>query len=339
MTVARKPSLWASALLISALATTTFAASPAQAADPSQGGAKWCQGVRIRFFVGGDPGDAFASIVYKGAQQAEADFGPKVEYVFSGWQTEKMLAQLRDAIASKPDGIAMMGHAGDDAIMPLAEQAAKAGIIMMYQNVDVPKVRAKFGGGYVGANLYPQGRALGEEAIRLLGLKKGDTALVFGAWGQPGRYIREQGTTDALIEAGMKVITVAGQPAAATDPGLLIPQITGAFGKNPEIKLIVYSGGQTLGAAPTYMKAINKKPGEVFNIGFDTSPAIIDAFDKGYVQLTSDQQPFLQGYVPIQSICLTKKFGFAPMNVDTGAGFVNAQNYKSVADLAKKGLR
>lgn len=339
MTVARKPSFWASALLIGALAATTFAASPAQAADPSQGGAKWCQGVRIRFFVGGDPGDAFASIVYKGAQQAEADFGPKVEYVFSGWQPEKMLAQLRDAIASKPDGIAMMGHAGDDAIMPLAEQAAKAGIIMMYQNVDVPKVRAKFGGGYVGANLYPQGRALGEEAIRTLGLKKGDTALVFGAWGQPGRYIREQGTTDALIEAGMKVITVAGQPAAATDPGLLIPQITGAFGKNPEIKLIVYSGGQTLGAAPTYMRAINKKPGEVFNIGFDTSPAIIDAFDKGFVQLTSDQQPFLQGYVPIQSICLTKKFGFAPMNVDTGAGFVNAQNYKSVADLAKKGLR
>ncbi|PJF46537.1 MAG: sugar ABC transporter substrate-binding protein [Candidatus Thermofonsia Clade 3 bacterium] len=339
MTVARKPSLWASALLIGALAATTFAASPVQAADPSQGGAKWCQGVRIRFFVGGDPGDAFASIVYKGAQQAEADFGPKVEYVFSGWQTEKMLAQLRDAIASKPDGIAMMGHAGDDAIMPLAEQAAKAGIIMMYQNVDVPKVRAKFGGGYVGANLYPQGRALGEEAIRTLGLKKGDTALVFGAWGQPGRYIREQGTTDALIKAGMKVITVAGQPAAATDPGLLIPQITGAFGKNPEIKLIVYSGGQTLGAAPTYMRAINKKPGEVFNIGFDTSPAIIDAFDKGFVQLTSDQQPFLQGYVPIQSICLTKKFGFAPMNVDTGAGFVNAQNYKSVADLAKKGLR
>ncbi|GIV85423.1 MAG: sugar ABC transporter substrate-binding protein [Candidatus Roseilinea sp.] len=339
MTVVRKPALWASALLVGALAATTFAASPAQAADPQQGGAKWCQGVRIRFFVGGDPGDAFASIVYKGAQQAEADLGPKVEYVFSGWQPEKMVSQLRDAIAAKPDGIAMMGHAGDDAIMPLAEQASKAGIIMMYQNVDVPKVRAKFGGGYVGANLYPQGEALGQEAIRTLGLKKGDTALVFGAWGQPGRFIREQGTADALIKAGMKVITVASPPAVATDPGLLIPQITGAFGKNPNIKLIVYAGGQTLGAAPTYMRAINKKPGEVFNIGFDTSPAIIDAFDKGYVQLTSDQQPFLQGYLPIQSICLTKKFGFAPLNVDTGAGFVNAKNYKSVADLAKKGLR
>jgi simple sugar transport system substrate-binding protein len=308
-------------------------------AAPADQGNKWCSGVKIRYFVGGDPGDAFASIVYKGAQAAEADLGPKVEYVFSGWQTEKMLAQLRDAIAVKPDGIAMMGHAGDDAIMPLADKAKQAGIIMMYQNVDVPKVRAKDGGGYIGANLYPQGEALGNEAIRTLGLKAGDTALVFGAWGQPGRYIREQATADALVKAGLKVITVAGNPAAASDPSLLLPNITGAFGKNPDIKLVVYGGGQTLGAAGTYMKAINKKPGEVFNIGFDTSPAIIDAFDKGYVQLTSDQQPFLQGYLPIQSICLTKKYGFGPMNVDTGAGFVNKDNYKNVADLAKQGLR
>jgi len=323
----------------SMLVIATFAITPARAADFGQGTGKWCQGVRIRFFVGGEAGDAFASIVYKGAQQAEADLGPKVEYVFSGWQVERMLAQLRDAIAARPDGIAMMGHPGDDAIMPLAERASKAGIITMYQNVDVPKVRAKFGGGYIGANLYPQGQALGEEAVRLFGLKKGDTALVFGAWGQPGRFVREQGTVDALVKAGLNVITVTAPPATASDPSLLIPSITGAFGRNPGIKLIVYSGGQTLSAAQTYMQAIRKKPGEVFNIGFDTSPAIIDAFDKGFVQLTSDQQPFLQGYLPILSICLTKKFGFAPMNVDTGAGFVNTQNYKSVAELAKRGLR
>jgi simple sugar transport system substrate-binding protein len=328
-------------VMITALAVTASALAPATAAiaAPPQQAGKWCDGVKIRYFVGGEAGDAFASIVYKGAQAAERDLGPKVEYVFSGWQPEKMVAQLRDAVAVKPDGIAMMGHAGDDAIMPLAEQANKAGVIMMYQNVDVPKVRAKHGGGYVGANLYPQGEALGNEAIRTLGLKSGDTALVFGAWGQPGRYIREQGTTDALIQAGMKVITAAATPNLASDPGQLVPMITGAFGKNPNIKLVVYPGGQLLGLAPTYMKAVNKKPGEVANIGFDTSPAIIDAFDKGYVQLTSDQQPFLQGYVPILSICATKKFGFAPMNLDTGAGFINAQNYKAVADLAKQGLR
>ncbi len=74
----------------------------------------------------------------------QADTGATVEYVYSDWDNEKMLAQLRDAVAAKPNGIAMMGHAGDAAIMPLAKAAKKAGILMMFQNVDVPKVRAAY---------------------------------------------------------------------------------------------------------------------------------------------------------------------------------------------------
>jgi len=307
----------------------------AQAATPLQ----WCKSVTIRYFVGGDAGDAFASIVYKGAQAAQADLGPKVDFVFSGWQPEKMVSQLRDAIAAKPDGIAMMGHPGDDAIMPLAQQASQAGILMEYQNVDVPKVRAMYGGGYIGANLDPQGRALAAEALRTLKIGKGDKAIVFGAWGQPGRFIREEGTAKGLEEAGLTVDRIVAPPEASTDPNLLTPLLTAAFLKNPETKLIVYSGGQLLGAAEQYMTAIQKKPGEVYNIGFDTSPAVIDGFKKGYIEITSDQQPFLQGYLPIESLCLSKIYGLAPLSVETGNGFVNADNYQSVADLANKGLR
>ena len=46
------------------------------AAVPAEG--KWCEGVKIRFFAGGEAGDAFASIVYKGAQAAEKDLGPRL---------------------------------------------------------------------------------------------------------------------------------------------------------------------------------------------------------------------------------------------------------------------
>src|SRR5207247_1741941 len=96
---------------------------------------KWCSKVHIRFFVGGAEGDAFGTIVYNGAKQAAADTGAQVDYVFSGWQPEMMIQQLREAIAAKPDGIAMMGHPSDAPILPLAEDASKAGIKMMYQNV------------------------------------------------------------------------------------------------------------------------------------------------------------------------------------------------------------
>jgi simple sugar transport system substrate-binding protein len=299
----------------------------------------WGSGVHIRFFAGGNEGDAFASIVFNGAKQAETDLGPTVDYVFSGWDVGKMTDQLRQAIAAQPEGIAMMGHPGDDALMPLAQQAHDAGILMMYQNVDLPKVRAAYGGGYIGADLTPQGMALGNEAIKSFNLQSGDKAIVFGAWGQPGRFFREEGTAKAFEAAGMVVDRVVAPPEAASDPNLLTPLVTAAYLRNPDSKLICYSGGQNLSSAPSYMGALGKAPGEVINIGYDLSPAIIDAFGAGWVQLTSDQQPFLQGYLPILSLCLSKKYNMTALSYDTGAGFVTPNNYQPVAELAKAGIR
>ena len=321
--------------IVVALVVVPLGIAPAVA----QGGPDWCAGKTIRFFVGGAEGDAFASIVLRGAQAAEADLGPTVEYIFSGWDPEKMTSQLREAIAAHPDGIAMMGHPGDEAIMPLAEEAAAAGIKMEYQNVDVPTVRAKYGGGYIGANLVPQGRALGEEAIRQFGLKAGDVAIVFVPLGQPGRDLREKSTAQAFEDAGMKAVKLDSPPEWASDPNLALPSLTAAVLDNPDVKVIVYPGGQLLGAVPVYMDALGKNPGDIINIGFDTSPAIMEAFSSGYVQLTSDQQPFQQGYLPILSLCGTLVYGFGPLNVDTGAGFVDTTNYQNVADLAKAGYR
>ena len=103
---------------------------------------------------------------------------PDVQVVFSNWDPAKFVQDLRDAIAAKPDAIMMMGHAGDAAIMPLAKEASQKGIIMTYANVNVPKVRARYGGGYVGANLAQAGMSLGTKALQTLSLKRGDGALM-----------------------------------------------------------------------------------------------------------------------------------------------------------------
>jgi simple sugar transport system substrate-binding protein len=325
-------------IAVAALATVV-ASAVTTAANAQALRDKWCGGLTIRFFAGGAEGDAFASIVYNGAKQAEADLGAKVDYMFSGWSSEKMIQQLRESVAAKPAGIAMMGHPGNAAIMPLAEEASKAGIKMMYQNVPVDDVVAKFGGGYVGAQQNPQGRALGEEAIRRFGLKSGDVAIVMSDWSQIERAERELGTLQAFEEAGLKVVKLQSPEGLGTDPNVGIPVITAAIAANPDVKLIAYPGGQPLGNASTYMQAAGKKAGDIINIGFDTSPQIIDAFKNGWVQLTSDQQPFLQGYMPILSICQQVVYGLGALNVDTGAGFVTPENYEAVAALAIEGLR
>ena len=252
-----------------------------------------------------------------------------------------MVTQLREAISQAPDGIAMMGHPGDDAIMPLAAEAAAAGIPMMYMNVDVPKVRAAFGSGYVGATLYQQGRNLGAETLRLAGdrLQPGDTAIVMSRWESENRAQRELGLVEVLEEFGMKVIKLQEAEGASADQMLQIPVLTSTLLANPDTKLIGYPGGPWLAAAPVFMDAVGKGPGDIMAVGFDLGQGVMTAFDGGYVTVTADQQPYQQGYLPVLSLCQQLVYKLGPLNVDTGAGFVTADNYKDVVALAEQGVR
>ena len=317
-------------------------ARPSRAAGTGARRDKWCKDVHIRFFVGGAEGDAFGTIVYNGAKQAAADLGAEGRlHLLRLGRRRRWCSNCAKPSPSKPNGIAMMGHPGDASIMPLAEQAHKDGIKMMYQNVPVPKVVAAFGGGYVGAQQEPQGRALGAEAFKLGKLKAGDKAIMIGPFENETRGARERGTVAALKEAGVKVIQLSSPPSGewASDPNLAIPVITAALLNNPDVKAIGYPGGQMLGNVATYMQAAGSKPGDIFNFGFDTSPQIVEAFKGGWVQLTADQQPFLQGYLPILSLCQQVVLGLAPMNVDTGAGFVTPRQLRDRRRARQRGLR
>jgi simple sugar transport system substrate-binding protein len=117
--------------------------------------------------------------------------------------------------------------------------------------------------------------------VRRFALKSGDLAIVLGPFDDSIRGAREEGTAKALEEAGVKVVRLNYLPEWATDPNLAIPVITAAFQANPTAKAIVYPGGQGLGNAATFMKAAGKKPGEIINVGFDTSPQIVEAFKGG----------------------------------------------------------
>lgn len=301
----------------------------------------WCSGQTIRLFSGGPAGGAFNSIIDRGAMQAAEDTGANVQIIYSDWDFDKMVTQLREAISQAPDGIAMMGHPGDDAIMPLAAEAAAAGIPMMYMNVDVPEVRAAFGSGYVGATLYQQGRNLGAETLRLAGdrLQPGDTAIVMSRWESENRAQRELGLVDVLEGFGMKVIKLQEAEGASADQMLQIPVLTSTLIANPDTKLIGYPGGPWLAAAPVFMDAVGKGPGDIMAVGFDLGQGVMTAFDGGYVTVTADQQPYQQGYLPVLSLCQQLVYKLGPLNVDTGAGFVTADNYKDVVALAEQGVR
>ncbi len=185
-----------------------IASACAPAAAPTTAAAKWCKGVNIVFFPGGPEGGVFAVNVYNGAVQAQADLGPSVQYVWSAWDPQKMIEQFKSSEATKPDGIAVMGHPGDTAFDPLIDDAESKGIIVTAQNTELPNMLAKYqaaGFGYVGASNYTAGQALGAEAVKRGGFKSGDRAMVWGLLSQPTRGLRTKGVIDALKAAGMTV--------------------------------------------------------------------------------------------------------------------------------------
>jgi len=331
---------WTKLLCAASVAIVTIAAtaSVAEAAQPL--GPGWCKGFKIRFFAGGDEGDTFGAVVAAGGVQAGVDTGADVEVVYSGWNSEKMVQQFREAVAQQVGGVAIYGFPGTAALTPVAEDAQKAGVLVNYMNSPVPDVTKEFGGGFVGVHdLAAQGKALADEAIKEFGLKSGDKAAVFVPINQKERSAREFGTVDEFKAHGMTVEEIPNKDTYGGEPNQAIPVVTAVIAKIPDLKVIAYAGGQELGNAEAYMTAAGKKAGEVINIGFDASPQIIDGFDKGWIQLTADQQPFLQGYLPVVNLCQQHVLGLTPIDVETGAGFINKDNYKTVGALAQRGLR
>jgi simple sugar transport system substrate-binding protein len=317
-------------------------ATPAEEAKEAPAAGKTCEGVKIVFFPGGPPGCPFGTVVYNGAVAAAADLGADVEYMFSDWNTEKMIAQFKEAAATKPDGIAIMGHPGDDAFEALVDDAEAQGIIVTSQNTTLPRIEAKYKGvgfGYVGQELYESGYMLGQEAIKRTGLGAGDRAMVWGLLSEPTRGLRTKGVIDALEEAGMTVDYNEIDKATDADATAGVPVFTGYVTSHPDVKLVCTDHGGLTSTLETYLKAAGKGPDDIYGIGFDLSPATLEAIRGGWTDLVLDQQPFLQGYLPIVQICLTKKYQFSGLHTDTGSGFAHKDNVEALAPLVEAQIR
>jgi simple sugar transport system substrate-binding protein len=183
------------------------------------------------------------------------------------------------------------------------------------------------------------GVMLAKGAIRRAGLKKGDRAMVWGLMGQETRGLRSKGCVDALEEIGVKVDYLEITDEINSDASLGTPVMTSYIATHPDVKLIITDHGALTATIGTYMRSAGKKPGEIYTAGFDLSAATVDAIKEGWVGCILDQQPWLQGYLPILQICLAKKYGFAGLHIDTGAAIIDNTNIDFVAPLAVAGIR
>jgi simple sugar transport system substrate-binding protein len=337
------------AIAMAASACSSNNATPSAGSSANPGGAasaapaaQFCSGMKITFFPGGAPGGGFETVVYNGAKAAQAAFGPDVTYQWSNWDPATMITQFTTAVATKPDGIAVMGHPGDDAFDPLIADAEKQGIIVTVMNTELPKAEAQYGSagtGYVGAVLHDAGASLANETIKRAGLKSGDEVMVWGLKAQPGRGERTLGITDTLEAAGMKVDYYEIDDATNKDAALGVPIFTGYISSHPNVKAVFTDHGDLTSAIPTMMKAANLQPGQIYTSGFDMSPATVQGIKDGYISLVIDQQEYLQGFMAVEQLCLSKEYGFGGLFINTGAGFVDKSNIDAIGPLVTAQIR
>jgi simple sugar transport system substrate-binding protein len=92
-------------------------------------------------------------------------------------------------------------------------------------------------------------------------------------------------------------------------------------------------------AVARVLKDRGVKPGKVLLGGFDLVPEAVQQMQAGYIQVQVDQQPYMQGFIPVMQAYLAKNFGLAPADVDTGQGIVTPGDAEAIMALSAKGLR
>lgn len=325
--------------IAAATALAALATAPAFAAGAEPLG----KGMTIYMQMGGNPGDGATLARTNGARAAAAALGVgKLNEQYSAWQPETMLNQFREAEAASPDCIVIMGHPGNAAFSDLVADAEKRGIVVTSGNSPLNELEKKYsekGFGYAGVELYAGGVLTAQKMIEAGHLKAGDEALEYGLRSQGERGLSDQGLYDTLKKAGLKVDYLEISPEVNADSSLAVPILTAYIAKHPNLKAIGTQHGGVTGFLGRVLKEAGKKPGDITVGGIDLAPSTIDGLKDGYVTVTLDQELYLQGFLPVLQCVLSKRYGFAGLSINTGAGVQTPQTINALIPLIKEGIR
>ena len=274
-------------------------------------------------------GDTFWDTIRKGAEAAAAK--DNIELIYSNDETAGDQANLvQNAIDQKVDGIAVT-LAKPDALKAVVAKAEKAGIPVVGLNAGLGVWKQQGLLSFFGQDESVSGEALGS---KLNGTGAKHVLCVIQAQGDVNLQERCDGVkktfsgkTDTLFVSG-------------TDMPSVKSTITAKLKQDSSIDEVV-----TLGApiALTATQSVSEAGSKAKVATFDLNKALVSAIEKDTIQFAVDQQPFLQGYLAVDSLWLYKTngnfSGGGQQPVLTGPAFVDKSNVDAVAQFAAKGTR
>ena len=274
---------------------------------------------------------AFWVPVKKGVEDAAKQLG--VEARFMG-PLEFNIAEQRNiienAIAAGVDGIATT--IGDPtAFDNVIQQALDIGIPVITFNTDDPTPNPRMC--FIGQDLVEAGRMWARKIVELVD-DDGKVLLLTEAPGQTSLEARLTGAKEILGKTNIKYEILD----STTDRVKAMGVIESYYLANPDLSGVFSVDTTGTPAAAHFIKREGLK-GKLVCGGFDLTPVTLKAIKDGYCEFTIDQQPYLQGYLPVHQLYLYVKYGISPIDANTGAAYVDRSNVESVMELAEKGYR
>jgi simple sugar transport system substrate-binding protein len=274
-------------------------------------------------------GDTFWDIVRKGAEAAAAK--DNVELIYSNDPNAGTQANLvQNAIDQKVDGIAIT-LAKPDAMKDVVKKAKTAGIPVVGLNSGVSDWQKLGLMEFFGQDENVAGEALGKR-LNEAGAKK--AVCVVQEQGNIGLEQRCAGVKKTF-EGDVENLNVNG-----TDMPSVQSTITAKLKQDSDLDYVV-----TLGApfALTAVQSIGDAGSKAKVATFDLNKQLTGAISKGDIEFAVDQQPYLQGYLAIDSLWLYKNngnyMGGGEQPVLTGPAFVDKTNVETIEKYAAKGTR
>jgi simple sugar transport system substrate-binding protein len=241
-----------------------------------------------------------------------------------------MVNALNDAITAKADGIATTvinsSPTATTFEVPVAS-AMNAGIPVVSYNADGPIINGVVTPGtnrlcYVGQALYLSGQQMGEHIKSLA--KPGEIAIFIATPGTANIQPRYDGAASVLTAAGYTVKMIATGATTADEAPAEKAFLLGN-GKNITGAFAVDAGStEELGPNLASLGLVGKIPAG----GFDLTPGTLTAIKAGQLDFTINQDPYLQGFLPVLYLYLYNLTGglVLPPDTDTGLSFVTKSN-------------
>jgi simple sugar transport system substrate-binding protein len=257
------------------------------------------------------------------------------EFQFTGSKDSivaEMVNATNTAISAKADGIAL-AVVDKAAFRAPVDKALDAGIPVVSYNADGARDdKGTNRLAYIGQGLYESGFALGQRAIEA-GLDSGEVVGFIATPGALNIQPRIDGASDAIKQSGKSLKFTPVGTNADVPKGLSIIDAY-AQGHSNLAGMLAVDAGSTSSVGQVVEKYKMRDKGLKVAGGFDLVPETLNAINGGSLDFTIDQQPYLQGFLPVLYLYLYKLSGglIFPSETNTGLLFVTKDNVKPYLD-------